>query len=410
MGCLTWKYQVLCVLSLLFLHSPSSLSSLLSSNSQCSALLQFNNSLSLESSACRPVIYSFNSFNRSVSNVQSCETSYPKTASWKEDKHCCSWDGVECDKNTGHVIGLDLSYSRLKGAIDSNSTLFLLRHLRTLNLAGNDFYPSLLSSEFGQFKSLTHLNLSCSRFTGQIPSEISQLSSLVSLDLSHSYGLSIETPVWNNLTLLRELLLDSIDMSSIRPKSLMNLSSSLTTLSLRGCFLRGKFENSILLLPSLQTLDLSDNPSLNGSLPKSNWSSSLLKFLHLSITRFSGEIPDSIGNLKSLEDLDLSNCEFSGPIPTSLGNLTQIIDLSLSRNRFTGSIPTSLGNLTQIIDLSLSWNHFTGSIPTSFGNLTQLTHLDLTGNKFSGVIPTCLDNLTKLTLLSLSFNSFNGEI
>ena len=392
MGCLTWKYQVLCVLSLLFLHSPSSLSSLLSSNSQCSALLQFNNSLSLESSACRPVIYSFNSFNRSVSNVQSknkksCETSYPKTASWKEDKHCCSWDGVECDKNTGHVIGLDLSYSRLKGAIDSNSTLFLLRHLRTLNLAGNDFYPSLLSSEFGQFKSLTHLNLSCSHFTGQIPSEISQLSSLVSLDLSHSYGLSIETPVWNNLTLLRKLLLDCTNMSLIRPKSLMNLSSSLTTLSLRGCFLRGKLENSILLLPSLQTLDLSDNPSLNGSLPKSNWSSTSLKFLDLSVTRFSGEIPDSIGNLKSLKYLDLSNCKFSGPIPTSLGNLTQIIDLSLSRNRFTGSIPTSLGNLTQIIDLSLSWNHFTGSIPTSFGNLTQLTHLNLSGNKFSGVIP-----------------------
>ena len=362
MGCLTWKYQVLCVLSLLFLHSPSSLSSLLSSNSQCSALLQFNNSLSLESSACRPVIYSFNSFNRSVSNVQSCETSYPKTASWKEDKHCCSWDGVECDKNTGHVIGLDLSYSWLKGAIDSNSTLFLLRHLRTLNLAGNDFYPSLLSSEFGQFKSLTHLNLSCSHFTGQIPSEISQLSSLVSLDLSHSYGLSIETPVWNNLTLLRELLLDSIDMSSIRPKSLMNLSSSLTTLSLRACFLWGKLEISILLLPSLQTLDLGTNPSLNISLPKSNWSSTSLKFLDLSVTRFSGEIPNSIGNLKSLKYLDLFNCEFSGPIPTSLGNLT------------------------------------------------QLTHLDLSRNKFSGVIPACLDNLTKLTFLSLSFNSFNGEI
>ena len=386
MGCLTWKYQVLCVLSLLFLHSPSSLSSLLSSNSQCSALLQFNNSLSLESSACRPVIYSFNSFNRSVSNVQSCETSYPKTASWKEDKHCCSWDGVECDKNTGHVIGLDLSYSWLKGAIDSNSTLFLLRHLRTLNLAGNDFYPSLLSSEFGQFKSLTHLNLSCSHFTGQIPSEISQLSSLVSLDLSHSYGLSIETPVWNNLTLLRELHLDHTNMSSIRPKSLMNLSSSLTTLSLRGCFLWGKLEISILLLPSLQTLDLSDNLSLNGSLPKSNWSSSSLKFLDLSMIRFSGEIPDSIGNLKSLKYLDLFNCEFSGPIPTSLGNLTQIIDMSLS------------------------WNNFTGSIPTSLGNLTQLTHLDLSRNKFSGVIPTCLDNLTKLTFLSLSFNSFNGEI
>ncbi|XP_030937013.1 receptor-like protein 7 [Quercus lobata] len=332
MGCLTWKYQVLCVLSLLFLHSPSSLSSFLSSDSQCSALLQFNNSLSLECSAFRSPYY------RSGSNAQLCETSYPKTASWKEDKHCCSWDGVECDKNTGRVIGLDLSYSRLKGAIDSNSTLFLLQHLRTLNLAGNDFYPSLLSSEFGQFKSLTYLNLSSSSFTGQIPSEISQLSSLVSLDLSYNHWLSIETPVWNNLTLLRELLLDSIDMSSIRPKSLMNLSSSLTTLSLSNCKLQGKLENSILLLPSLQTLDLGSNPYLNGSLPKSNWSNSFLKFLDLSDIRFSDELPDSIGSLKSLKYLGLFFCNLSGIIPISLGNLTQITHLDLSYNSFNGKI------------------------------------------------------------------------
>ena len=278
MGCLTWKYQVLCVLSLLFLHSPSFLSSLLSSDSQCSALLQFNNSLSLERSAFH------SSYYRSGSNAQLCETSYPKTASWKEDKHCCSWDGVECDKNTGHVIGLDLGYSRLKGAIDSNSTLFLLRHLRSLNLAGNLLDYSLNSSEFGQFKSLTHLNLSNSLSIGQILSEISQLSSLVSLDLSYNHY--VGTPIWNNLTLLRELHLDHTDKSSIRPKSLMNLSSSLTTLSLHGCNLQGKLENSILLLPSLQTLDLGFNPDLNGSLPKSNWSSSLLKFLDLSGSKF----------------------------------------------------------------------------------------------------------------------------
>ena len=290
-----------------------------------------------------------------------CYTSYPRTTSWKEDKHCCSWDGVQCDKNTGHVIGLDLSCSRLKGAIHSNCTLFLLRHLRSLNLAGNYFHYSLNSSEFGQFKSLTHLNLSHSFFTGQVLSQISQLSSLVSLNLSYT------------------------DMSSIRPKSLMNPSSSLTTLSLCSCFLRGKLENSILLLPSLQTLDLRSNPSLNVSLP-SNWSSSSLKFLYLSKIRFSGEILDSIGNLKSLKHLYLVDCNFSG------------------------SIPTLLGNLTQITGLILSWNNFTESIPTLLGNLTQLTYLDLSANKFSGVIPAWLGNLTNLTFLYLSSNSFNGEI
>jgi Leucine-rich repeat (LRR) protein len=203
MASFTWKYQILCLLSLL-LHSqvsfPSSFSSSLSSMSPCFALLQFNKSLSLHSSASPP---RYNDM---------CERSYPKTASWMEDKECCSWDGVECDKTTGHVIGLDLACSWLNGPIHSNSSLFFLRHLRRLNLAGNYFNHSLLPSEFGKFKSLTHLNLSHSAFSGQIPYEISQLSSLVSLDLSYNYELLIETPVWkrvvDNLTQLRELLLD----------------------------------------------------------------------------------------------------------------------------------------------------------------------------------------------------------
>ncbi|XP_030936626.1 receptor-like protein 7 [Quercus lobata] len=403
MGCLTWQYQVLCLLSFLFLHAPSSFSSSLSSNSQCSALLQFNNSFSIDSSLFPPP-------NNIYPHLPLCYTSYPKTASWKEDKHCCSWDGVDCDKNTGHVIGLDLSCSWLSGTIHSNSTLFLLRHLRTLSLAGNNFYPSLISSEFGQFKSLTHLNLSYSYFSGQIPSEISQLSSLVSLDLSSTNNMLIETPIWNNLTLLRELHLDYTDMSSIRPKSLMNLSSSLTTLSLHGCNLQGKLKNSILLLPSLQTLDLGSNPNLNVSLPKSNWSSSSLKFLDLSMIRFSGEIPDFIGNLKSLKYLDLSYCNFSGPIPTLLGNLTQITDLILSWNRFIGSIPTSLGNLTQLTLLDLSANKFSGMIPACLGNLTKLTSLFLSSNSFNGLVPSSLLNLPNLSTLYLDYNQLVGPL
>ena len=202
---------------------------------------------------------------------------------------------------------------------------------------------------------------------------------------------SIKTPVWkrvvDNLTLLRELLLDATNMSSIRPNSLMNLSSSLTTLSLHDCDLRGKLENNILCLPSIQTLDLGDNYYLEGSLPNSNCNSSTsLKFLDLSYTRFSGELPDSIDSLKSLKHLNLFNCKFTGSIPTSLENLTQITDLILSYNNFSGSIPASLGNLTQITYLDLYENKFTGSIPSSLGNLTQITYLDLSYNSFRGEI------------------------
>ena len=294
-----------------------------------------------------------------------CDNSYPKTASWKEDKDCCTWDGVVCHQTTRHVIGLDLSCSWLRGPIHSNSTLFFLPHLRTLNLAGNCFNESLISPEFGKFKALTHLNLSYSCFSGKIPYEISHLSSLVSLDLSFNDELLIETPVWksviHNLTQLRELLLDQSDMSSIRPNSLMNLSSSFTTLSLNYCKLQGKLENSILCLPSIQTLDLGFNINLDmGSLPKSNWSS-YLQFLDLSSVSFSGKLPDSIGNLKSLKYLDFSNCNFTGSILTSLGNLTKLTYLVLSSNNFSGEIQLSLLNFSYLWlthELTIFFNHW----------------------------------------------------
>ena len=336
MGRLSWKYQVLCLLSFLFHSTPSSFSSSLSSISPCSALLHFNRTLSLDRDAS-PSFYTY--------RIQMCDNSYPKTASWKEDKDCCSWDGVVCDQTTRDVIGLDLSCSWLNGPIHSNSTLFSLPHLRTLNLAGNDFNYSLISSKFGNFKALTHLNLSNSMFFGKIPYEISHLSSLVSLDLSYNSVLLIETPVWKNLTQLRELLLDWSNMSSIRPNSLMNLSSSFTTLSLHDCNLQGKLQNNFLCLPNIQTLDLGGNWNLDlGSLPKCNGSSIFLKFLDLFETRFSGELLDSIGNMKSLKHLDLYNCNLTGSIPTSLSNLTKLTTLDLSYNSFRGEIQLSLLN------------------------------------------------------------------
>ena len=125
----------------------------------------------------------------------------------------------------------------------------------------------------------------------------------------------------------------------------MNLSSSLTTLSLHYCDLRGKLENNILCLPSIQTLDLGFNFNLEGSLPNSNCNSnSSLKFLDLSYIRFSGELPDFIGSLKSLKHLNLNSCNFTGPIPSLLENLTQITYLGLSHNSFRGEILLPLLN------------------------------------------------------------------
>ncbi|GAY64354.1 hypothetical protein CUMW_232880, partial [Citrus unshiu] len=96
---------------------------------------------------------------------------------------CCSWDGVECNENTGHVIKLDLSNSCLQGFINSSSGLFKLVHLEWLDLAFNYFIGSEIPPEIINLSRLSYLNLSSAGFFGQIPSEILELSNLVSLDL-----------------------------------------------------------------------------------------------------------------------------------------------------------------------------------------------------------------------------------
>ena len=150
---------------------------------------------------------------------------------------------------TGHVIAVNLSCSGLYGPILPNTTLFSLRHLWRLNLAYNYFNDSAVSSKFGGFADMTHLNLTDSSFAGNFPSEISHLSKLVSLDLSSNFGMRIETPclkrLVQNLTHLTKLVLDDVSMSSVSLNSFMNLSSSLTSLSLWGCGLKGRFPNTL---------------------------------------------------------------------------------------------------------------------------------------------------------------------
>ncbi|KAF9671001.1 hypothetical protein SADUNF_Sadunf12G0001400 [Salix dunnii] len=128
----------------------------------------------------------------SINSSASGYCQHPKTESWKEGTDCCLWDGVTCEMKTGVVTGLNLAYSLLYGTLHSNSTLFSLCHLGKLDLSDNDFKSSHISPQFGQFSNLTHLRLNFSRFSGQVPLEISLLSKLVSLDLSANYYLSLE--------------------------------------------------------------------------------------------------------------------------------------------------------------------------------------------------------------------------
>ncbi|XP_021770481.1 LRR receptor-like serine/threonine-protein kinase GSO2 [Chenopodium quinoa] len=376
------------------------------------------------------------SFLLDCSTSSFSDFAYPKVKSWHDelDIHhpenatvsgdCCRWDGVKCNEETGHVISLNLSSSCLYGTFPRNSTLFSLNHLRELDLSFNNFNYSQIPSDIGHLYKLTHLNLSYSVLSGQIPPEISKLSSLSLLDLSFNgdrptrvneklnlklNDLSLEKLVYN-LSRLTHLHLDLVDVSSEVPLSLSNR-TSLKAISLPFCNLLGELPQSIFWLPKLEEIWLGFNSKLGGYLPDFH-SNSPLRALSLWETKFSGELPDSLGNLVFLNIMILEDCEFSGKIPSSIGNLTDLTILGLAGNYFS-ELPHSIMNLTRLTSLSLSnmMNVETAGILNSWLlKLNFITHLYLPhmnlGNEF---FPT-LSNFTRLYDLELSNNLLTGPL
>ncbi|XP_018718577.2 receptor-like protein 6 [Eucalyptus grandis] len=336
-----------------------------------------------------------------------------KLESWKpEDMDCCDWESVDCDEGTGYVTGLDLSESCLSGPINSKASLFRLAHLQSLNLASNNFNFSQIPSAIDDLVELMSLNLSSSMFEGQILSQVLKLTNLTSLDLSRNYGLELRNPSMETLvqflTKLEHLDLSLLNVSAPVLDAIANL-SSLTSLVLQSCNLRGTFPTTIFKLPRLQLLDLGFNPELLGHLPEFHLGSPI-KSLSLPETNCSGKIPSSIGNLTQLTMLDFGLNKLSGEIPSSLGKLVQLSYLDLGMNLLYGEIPASLTNLTNLTFLDFHDNQLSGQIPTTITGLTQLTYLDLSFNRLIGQIPDNISNLESLDHLNLQSNNLNGTL
>ncbi|KAL1103228.1 hypothetical protein V6Z11_D05G424200, partial [Gossypium hirsutum] len=387
----------------LFLFFPHLYASFSSSGSHsCSSLIQFKNSFSINQT--KDAYYHCNE----IAGLQS----YPKTNSWKEGTDCCSWDGVTCDHLNAHVIALDLSCSWLYGNFPSNSTLFLLPHLQKLNLAYNDFNDSKIPSEFGRFTSLFYLNLSNTWFAREVPSQVSHLSKLVSLDLSSSvFGEqtidkhALEGLV-HNLTEVRHLFLDGINMSSVNAHVFMNLSSSLRSLSLAFCDLQGKFPKNIFDLQNLNLLNLRYNQRLSGQIPLSILNLTQLEFLAISENLLEGSIPDEVTAFPNLKFLYLDNNLLNGTLPSWLYTAPSLDSIGLSQNQFSGHIKEFQSKSLEWI--ALENNKLQGPLPSSIFQLLNLTRLFLSSNNLSGVIEfRMFSNLPNLDLLDLSYNSLS---
>ncbi|AET00686.1 LRR receptor-like kinase [Medicago truncatula] len=381
---------ILCLQFFLCTHVRSSSSHFLCRLDDSSSLLQFKAS-----------------FNIDTTDTNCGKLAYAEVSTWQNGTDCCSWLGV-CYLCNG-----------LQGMIHPNSTLFHLSHLQTLNLAHNRLFPTQLSSQFGAFVNLTHLDLSDTKIQGEVSSYISHLSKLVSLDLSMNDDLKWIQEVTlkrllQNATSLTELVFDHTNMSFIAPSSFfsfLNL-SSLVAISLKGIGLSGNMmsNENTLCLPKLQELYMSANFDLRGQLPKLSCSISLT-VLDISQCQFQGSILQFFSNLTQLTFLSLSGNNVGGELPPSwLTSLKQLTLMDFSGNKLIGRIPDVFGGLTKLKTLNFKNNCLEGQIPSSLFHLTSLSYLDCSSNKLEGYLPNKITVLSNLTALWLNNNTLKGTI
>nr|XP_023903612.1 receptor-like protein EIX2 [Quercus suber]XP_023903613.1 receptor-like protein EIX2 [Quercus suber] len=256
--------------------------------------------------------------------------------------------------------------------------------LLTLDFSGNQFENTLIPSWISGLRNLVSLDLSYNNFQGPIPVDLHNITSLRHLDLS-----------WNNFNF------------SI-PNWLYSF-SRLEFLDLRLNNLQGTISSAIGNLTSAISIDLSEN-ELGGKLPISLGNLCNLREIRLSYNNWSQEISEILESLSvclsdKLEILYLSESQLHGHLTDELGLFKNLAVLNLWNNSISGPLPLFLGSLSSLTYLNLGNNQLEGTLPQNFGQLSKLEYLYIHSNMLKGVVSEVhFSNLTSLRNFDASRN------
>ncbi|KAI4317383.1 hypothetical protein L6164_025255 [Bauhinia variegata] len=386
----------------------------------------------------------------------------PTPSGWSSDTPCCEWKGINCD-NSNRVTSINLASKQLSGT---------------------------LRSDLNSLSQLTSLSLQSNAFSGPLPS-LANLSLLQEVYLDFNNFTSIPAGCFQGLTSLQTLSLSGNgDLAPWTIPTELTQSSSLRTLELGSANVIGTIPDFFDSFPSLQEIRLSYN-NLTGALPKSFGGSEIsnlwlnnqengltgtievlgsmpqLSQVWLHTNKFTGAIPD-LSNCTNLSDLQLRDNDLTGIVPPSLMGMSSLKNVSLDNNELQGPMPefgkgvkvtldginsfcrnttgpcddrvTTLLHIAEAFGypskLAESWQgndpcqqwtftvcteskittvnfakqNLQGTISPAFANLTDLRNLYLNGNNLTGSIPKILTTLASLENLDVSNNNLSGEI
>ncbi|MCF8359092.1 MAG: T9SS type A sorting domain-containing protein [Prolixibacteraceae bacterium] len=244
--------------------------------------------------------------------------------------------------------------------------------------------------------------------TGQLPTEIGDLTALDSLNLGNNdINFTLPVELWN-LTEMQVLYLYNNSFSDTMPAQIGYL-TKIKKLSLAGNELSGDIPPQIGLLTDLENLNFGGN-LLSGDIPPEIGNLTKLEYCFLNENQLTS-IPSEIGNCTNLANLYLQRNQISSPLPPEIGQCTHLVNLVMEQNQISGSIPAEIGNLTSLSTFNIHTNNLSGEIPPEIGSCTRLYSLSLYNNNLSGEIPAEIGNLTgRLRRLHIQENQLSGEI
>ena len=193
------------------------------------------------------------------------------------------------------------------------------------------------------------------------------------------------------------------------PSDIGNL-TNLVGLYLDNNQLTGEIPPELGQLTNLTYLSLSHN-QLTGEIPPEIGNLTDLFFLYLHNNQLNGEIPSNIGNLINLIVLFLGYNQLTGEIPIETGNLINIGWLSLHNNQLSGEIPDGVWNLSSLFQLDLYNNQFSGEIPIWICDLPIFYGLIfLQSNNLCPPYPECIEPLVGYQDTSECIECSDGDI
>ncbi|PQQ13267.1 receptor-like kinase TMK3 [Prunus yedoensis var. nudiflora] len=220
---------------------------------------------------------------------------------------------------------------------------------------------------------------------GPLPQNFNQLSKLYNLGLQRN-NFNGKLPTFSGLSELELLIwirtcwLHGNQFTGTIPENIGNL-SSLKELNLNGNHLVGLIPQTLADM-ELDKLDLGNN-QLMGPIPKfKSEVTALLDFL--------GDLnyPSSLAS----EWSGNNPCEGRW-LGLSCNPQSKVSVINLPRHKLNGTLSPALAKLDSLVDVRLPGNNITGKVPTNFTELKSLRLLDISGNNIEPPLPKFPDSL-----------------